>query len=490
MSISSALSNALTGLNVASRSAEVVSDNVANAMTPGYTRRSIDVSSMVVNGVGSGAAVTGIRLERNEALQSDRRRVDAQLGEASARADAVQRIADRMGAPGEIGALAERVTQFEAALTAATNDPGSTTVQANLLDRAKTLASTINQISTENTRIRMEADSTIEQQVGIVNSTLKEISSLNREIQMRAVSGGDTAALMDQRDQLVDRVSSILPIRTSSREDGQIALYSGNGATLVDGLVAEIGFSPTPIITSNMTIDNGMLSGLTLNGRPIPVGNGDGPLDGGSLSAQFEIRDSLAPAFDAELDALTGDLISRFQDPAIDPSMDPAAIPAQAGLFTDAGLSFDPTLQQGLASRISVNTAVDPSSGGDLWRLRDGIYAAAQGDVGENGVLVAMTNAFGDMRTPPAGSGLQVGASFAGFVSEMSSNLFGEAMQAGEKSSYLGSYNDVLRSEEASISGVDTDRELQQLILIEQAYAANARVISVADNLIRSLLEI
>ncbi len=36
--------------------------------------------------------------------------------------------------------------------------------------------------------------------------------------------------------------------------------------------------------------------------------------------------------------------------------------------------------------------------------------------------------------------------------------------------------------------GVDTDRELQRLMLIEQAYAANARVLQTVDDMMNALM--
>ncbi len=75
------------------------------------------------------------------------------------------------------------------------------------------------------------------------------------------------------------------------------------------------------------------------------------------------------------LDGMARDLYERFADPALDPTI--AA--GDPGLFTDRGAAFDPADEVGLAGRIAVNAAVDPAQGGQSWRLRDGIYAAAPG---------------------------------------------------------------------------------------------------------------
>ncbi len=488
MSISTALSNALSGLNVSSRNAEIISNNVANAMTPGYTRRTTEISSVVVAGDGAGARVSGIRLEQNPGLTADRRRIDAELGASTTRSDTLARVADALGAPGSTGALAARAAQLETAMVAASNDPASTSKQASLLDAAQSLTSTISQISTENRRIRMDADKSIARQVSQVNSALQDISTLNREIQVRSVSGGDTSALIDQRNQLLDQISSILPIKTTQRANDGIAIFTKNGATLLDGRVNELEFTPAGTITPGMTIGNGLLSGISINGTPQTIGTGtnSGSLDGGSLSALFETRDVTVPEFDDRLDALATDLIERFQDPSVDPSLGAG----DAGLFTDGGVAFSTANQAGIAERIAVNAAVDPNQGGALWRLRDGINAATPGVVGSSTLIVAMSDALTGTRSAPLSFETSAAMSFAGFATELTTQQATASQLADDRLSFNTAYSASLKEAESAASGVDTDRELQQLLLVEQAYAANARVMSVADSMIRSLLEL
>ena len=72
MSITSALSSALTGLTATSRQAEAVSSNVANAATPGYARREVSLTALSLGGSGQGVAVRGITRQVNRFLMLDR----------------------------------------------------------------------------------------------------------------------------------------------------------------------------------------------------------------------------------------------------------------------------------------------------------------------------------------------------------------------------------------------------------------------------------
>ncbi len=488
MSISSALSNALTGLNAASRSAELISNNVANAMTPGYAKRTLELTATQIDGRGTGVEVSGVRLERDLVTIAARRRNDAETGQATVRANTLASLTKTLGTPDQAGALATRAADFEAALVAAANDPASNAALSNLTSRADQYGSTIAQISTETRRMRMDSDAQISRQVGEVNNSLRSIEFLNREIKLRSAVGGDTAALIAERQSLIDRVSSILPIKTAQRSGGEIALFTANGGVLLDGPAAELGFTQTPTITQDMTLASGALSGLTLNDRDITIGDGSGSglLDGGSLSALFEQRDVTLPAFADQLDALAEDLVSRFQDPAVDPTL--AA--GDAGLFTDNGAAYDTADRLGLAGRLELNAAVDPSSGGDLWRLRDGINAVAQGNSGSNAILSNLLDATQADRAPVAGIGIDASLSAIGFATELTTQVATQQFQAEDRTAYLNALGGTLREAETSVSGVNTDDEMAKLLLVEQSYAANARVISVVDNLIQRLLEI
>jgi flagellar hook-associated protein 1 FlgK len=74
MSISGALSNALSGLSANARAAEVVASNISNATTEGYSPRDLSQSGRVTGGRG-GVIVNGIIRHSDAVLQTDRRMV-------------------------------------------------------------------------------------------------------------------------------------------------------------------------------------------------------------------------------------------------------------------------------------------------------------------------------------------------------------------------------------------------------------------------------
>jgi flagellar hook-associated protein 1 FlgK len=269
------------------------------------------------------------------------------------------------------------------------------------------------------------------------------------------------------------------------RQNGQIAVYSTAGAALVDGQPSTIGFDPTHEVTPYATQGGGQLSGLTINDQPVRTDSQRGALRGGALGAQFAIRDELGVEAQTEIDALARDLIERFQDPAVDPSL----APGDAGLFTDEGLALDPVNEVGLAQRLAVNAAVDPDQGGAVWRLRDGINAVAEGPVGEASLLNALSGALTAARPPASGSFAGQAQSASGLISSAISAV-GVSRNASEQQLSFTSARLAELTKQQLADGVDTDNELQNLLQMQQTYAANARMIDVLDDLMQLITRI
>lgn len=483
MSISGSLSSALSGLNVAARAAEVVSSNVANAMTEGYGRRELQTAVRMVGPNGQGVQSTGVNRFSDTVLVADRRLAAAGSGGREATAGFLKRLETVLGTPDSATSLGSRVADFDSALIEAAARPESESRLNRVVESAKSLAVHLASVGADIQTARSQADDQIEAQVGQVNTALTRVHDLN--IQIRANSGiaRDNSALLDQRQQTIDSISKIIPLREVPRENGQIALFSTGGAVLLDGPAAQLGFVYAGIVVAGMTVAAGGLSGLTLNGRAISTAADGGAISGGSLAGQFAVRDDFAPLAQTRLDAVARDLVERFADPALDLTRTPGA----AGLFTDAGAAFLPANEAGLAQRLQVNAAADTARGGALWRIRDGLGATLAGNAGNATLLKGLQAAFNGPRSPVSGGFMTGARSFATLTADMVTGIATARVNADSEASFASARLDTLHELELR-GGVDTDQELQSLLQIEQAYAANAKVISTVGDMIQTLL--
>lgn len=484
MTISGALSNALSGLRAAGRGAEVVSSNISNALTPGYGRRTLALASASIGGAG-GVRIDGINRIVDASLNADRRLADAEQSNLQGKADFLKRVETMLGTPDTPSSLAAQLSNFENALITASSRPDAPERLATAVSQANSVINTLRNASDGIQQARTSADRNIATQVDRLNVALKQVATLNTQITATQVQGGDVAGLQDQRQILLDDIGTLVPVREVPRDNGQIALYSVGGAVLLDGTPATVAFNSSNVVTPYMSVGGGTLSGLTINGNPVRTDAEKGALRGGVIASQFEIRDDLGVEAQSQIDTIARDLVERFQDPTIDPSL--AA--GDAGLFTDAGTAFDPLNEVGLTSRLSLNASVDPEQGGEVWRMRDGMNAATPGAASDATILQSLVGVLSDTRTPPGGGFGVAAYSASGLVSAVTSAIGASRTTADQQLSFASTRLTEL-TERQLADGVDSDAEFARLLLIEQSYAANARMIEAADEMMQTILRI
>lgn len=498
MSLRIAAANAGTGLTANTRLAEIVSRNMANATNEGYAARNLTLTSRIIAGEGSGVQVGGATRAGDPMLTADRRKADARAGFDNASANALAKLSNLVAPASGEESLAQKFAALDNALRGLEAAPESPSNQFLAVTAAKNIASALNHVGGEATRLRMDADADIALQVKKLNETLEGVDRLNIDIRKGAAAGLDVTALQDERDRQLNVLNAIVPIRAIDRADGGVTIYTQGGAVLMDPTPVKVGFEATPMFGAAETLAGGALSGLTMQGlNATPTGSPASTLlTGGTLEAAFRTRDQVIPEFTAQIDALAADLLNRFGDLGLD-----------GQLFIDAydpaALNVSGAQQLGLANRIAVNPAVDPAQGGEVWRMRDGMTAAAPFGFAADATLIrAMVDTFAGQRpvqqpvTPDPPNAIWALPAFAGQLSAMqlveglASVRENATARAQESAAFSRASQSSMRDAEMRLTAVDSDAELRAILSIEKAYAANARVLQVVDDMLQRILEI
>ncbi|WP_134679628.1 flagellar hook-associated protein FlgK [Paracoccus ravus] len=485
MSLSSAISSALSGLAATTRGTEIVATNISNKSVAGYARRELSLSSRVHAADGAGVKIDGVQRMVNAALLRDSRIAQANAA-ASGNISAFQGVMETtFGGANDSSSLASMLTNFDSALISASARPDSDVRLREVLDASTALSSKVRDISQAIADARTTADTAIATDVERLNLSLARVASLNRQITALSSQGQDTSSLMDLRQAAIDEISETVPIVEVTRSNGQIALFTQGGIALLDGSKpASIEFSPAGDIAADMTMQNGSLGTLVINGRSLSANELAG-FAGGSIAANFEIRDRLAPGYQAKIDGWARDLYERFSDPSVDPSLSPGS----HGLFTDLHSAFDPANETGFASRIFVTGLVSPDQGGDLWRLRSGIQAVEAGDVGASDGLLRMSAVLSENRVPSSSSLSHSPRSLLTIAGELSSQAASLRLSTEATAGQDQARSDSLTTARLSL-GVDTDSEMQALLALETAYAANAKVLQTTNDMLDQILRL
>jgi len=466
MALSTALNVANAGLAVTSRRAEVVSTNIANAATAGYARRELSVQS---NPFVAGPQILGITRQTNAALTGDRRAAEANAGAADYRAAELLRLEQSFGTVGEGDSLTDTIDALDAALITAAASSDSTANLSSVAEAARAVARKFEEASDMIQDVRADADARIASDVETLNTTLASIADLDDRIVAARAANRDTASLEDQRQSLVDDVANIIPLREVAKSDGRSALVALNGAVLLDGRPAEFGFTKATVVSADSTT---ALSGLTLNGQSISTGQGS-LIDGGTLAAAFTLRDDITTDLQTGLDELAYDIANRLAE------ADDTLTTGLPGLLTDAGAAVDSANIVGLSSRLSLNSLADEDDGGDVRYIRDGFGSTSAGPVGDGSLLLSLQSALADADPRSA----------ADRATDLVEALATQRVTAETDATRAQARASILIEEEAAI-GVNSDQEIQDLLQIEKAYAANAKVLQVVDGLLQTLLEI
>ncbi|MEM7487800.1 MAG: flagellar basal body rod C-terminal domain-containing protein [Pseudomonadota bacterium] len=481
MSLSSAMSTAVVGLTLTSKRADAVADNVANADRPGYARRSVTSTS---NGPGLPPGRTAIDRAVDPRLVQLRREAEARAGHASVESGFQVAFDAALGDPDQPGSLQDRLAQLDAALVGAATNPSSEVALTQVAHAAADIANKIGEIAEVVVRERQAADTRIGTAVEQLNADLAEVERLNADIIRHGANDKAAADLLDRRTVVVDRISTQIPVRVLPRDNDAIALVSEGGQILLDGRPAEIEFTPSPFIVPGMVHPTN-LSGLTINGRDLASHGASSTIGGGTLSALFDLRDEVAPDATAKLDGFAQELIARFSDPLVDPSL----TATDPGLFTDAGGVLGAPVAPGLAGRLALNPAIDPSDASTLWRLRDGLAAVAPAPIAGAGTLAGFSSAIHGVATPTSPALSQTPGSLVGIAAALKSAVSSDRVRTESLAQETqAEAND--RGDLRDGGGVDIDAEMQHLLRIEQTYAANARLIQAAGEMMDRLTEL
>lgn len=477
MSITGAMNAAISGLRAASLGTEIVSNNISNALTPSYGTRSMDLSALSLGATG-GVRIDGISRQVNESVIADLRSADAAQQNSQAAVNFFLQLEDTVGIAGDENGLSGRLASFEESLIAAASRPDLTERLSDTVSDAARLVEGIANAAQDVQDMRTNADTQIAEEVATLNTALEQVEQLNIAITANQSRGGSSPALLDQRQLVLDTIGAIVPINVVPRDNGAVAIYTDRGAILLDITAATISFDQQNVVTEFQTLEAGTLSGLTLNGQDIRTS----ALAGGSLGGNFEVRDTYGVKAQEQLDAFARDLVERFADPSVDSTLSTG----DPGLFTDAGAAFDPADEVGLSTRLALNFAVNPETGGEVWRIRDGLGATTTGLVGDSTLLNSLQSALETSRTPASGDYGSSPLTTAEFLSSFSGSLASTRSSAEQDLTFTSARFTELNQLSLS-EGVDTDKELQNLLILEQAYAANARVIQAADDMIETL---
>ena len=439
------ISIARSGTRTARQALDVTANNIANASSEGYVRRTAQMNEVMATGGMSGVGnltLAGVRLNavvRNADAfrQSEVRRTGSDLARANAELSGLTHIENAL----EQSGLYEAVVGFQASLSRLSSNPVDRSLRAAALEAARGMADVFNladaALKAAGEGVTFEAGAEVDQ----LNLLTGELATINAKLARAAGGSGDQATLLDRRDLLLGELSQKIGVHTAIAPDQTVQIRAGDasGPLLLNG--------DTASAVSMTSAADGTLN-FAVGGVGIVPG-------AGSLAGHAQALDELADV-SGRLDALAMDMMSA----ANTAQANGAALDGSAGLAMFGGTGAgDLTLNLSDGSLIATAPAGSPANSRDLSNL------------------TALRNAL------TAGG---VAANLDGLLFDVSALVNGRTTTRDTLATIADNASVALQAQ----AGVDLDEEAVNLVRFQQAFQASGRVMQVASDIFDSILGI
>lgn len=485
MSLSVAYNTARSSLQASQSQMAIVSRNTSGASDPSYSRK---IGALTTT--GGFARITVLRAS-DRALLTKMLETTSDAATQKAMLDGLQKLSQTIGDTELDQSPAARVGALDQALQQYANAPDSPIFARAFVKAASDLAVTLNQATAAIQAIRVETDEAMAGSVGRINDLLQKFEKANQQVMSGSALGADVSDAMDTRDNLIAQLSEEIGITVVPRADNDIALYTDSGVPLFDRSARPVTFSPTAAFAAGVSGAHVFIDGVQVTGPGAPM-----PLNSGNLVGLARVRDEVAVTYQKQLDELARGLIQAFTET----DQIGTGQPDMPGVFTYPGATGIPSMpaSAGLAGLIKVNAAIDPTKGGTFETIRDGganglayVYnpdGNASAAFSER--LFALSEAMVAQRPFDPSLGFGTGASLQAFAS-----LSGSWVEASRQSSSQSvDYQTTLlaHASEAlsNATDVNMDDETALMLQLEKSYAASAKLLSVIDQMLKTLLSV
>jgi len=458
----SALSTSVSALQAQSLAVQVAGKNLANVNSTSYSRENVIYGSGATvvtpdgaESVGVTATVEQIRdalLDKQvmtesalssyyTTIQAAYQRAQAGLGE---NLSATGSTSSSSSATSDTGVGAALDDFFNAFQTFAAN-PTDTGGRQALLASASILTGRLQQSDQSLAQAQTDLNTQIASNVSSANTLLQNIADLNSQIGRVEVNNpGSAVDLRDQREQALEQLAALMPVNAVADASGQVqvtALDSGGN----------------PVVLVNLGT---VQASVAFDGTNVTAGTPPTTLSlaSGSIQGALDARNGAIQTIRGQLDNLADQLVTSVNN-IYDPSG------TTGDFFAASGTT---------AGTISLASGLTAAN----------VKASNGGAAGDNTVALAIANLatqpFSTSGTPPDQIDGTLSSYYASSVTE-----FGQALNTVNSNvTNQTSIETLVRSQRDTVSGVNLDEEMANLMKYQRAFQASSRVFQTVDSLL------
>lgn len=531
------LGNAVSSLNAQQAVIANIGNNIANANTDGYTRRvaQLETAQSASTGgitIGSGVQLNQIQRMSDTFLEESLRQAIAGESDAGIQDEFLGRVESVFSLVGENDTIGSALTSFFSSVDNLRVDPSNIERRREVLERAQDLTTAIRNTANQISALQNEADARLDVQVEAVNSITSQIAEINNRIASEEQTGRTANDARDIRDKLLQDLSERISFTSLENPNGSVTISLAGGFPLVYGGTArQLSTTRTPSFDGSPppSIGGGTLSYIVYDysgnagtahlDLTQTLAGGSGEIAGLLKTRGYHTNTTNTSAYQAtgtlvelgaRVESIAVQLLTRFNEVYRGPDIPGGNLagdlngnnPGVFGFFNFAGSAdgnsngipdisdltalrnSNPQQFASFASMIDL-TSTDPRTIAAAQRTSAGVYQ--QGD-GRNLASI------GSLRSNNTLS-FSVGSySFTGTFEEVyndSVTSLGNLKSRSQMNARTAADTKIAAANRRdSFSAVNMDEEFANLIKFQKAFQASARMVSLADELMETVVSL
>lgn len=473
MGIPSILSTGYSGLMAAKSGIATTGHNIANANTEGYSRQRVitEAADPHSGGTKVSSAIfgTGTRVARvervNDQYVEKQIRLAAKEQEFFEEKDlALKQIEDIFNEMNGDG-LNRLISRFFNEFRKLANEPENIAVRQSVRESSQALVNDFHRIRHEVREVVEHLDARIEGYSGEVNTLAKSLKELNDEIRTLDTQSTAPNDLMDKRDMVLKKLNTLLDVTMYKDKVGNFIVDMRGIGPLVTG-----GDAETLSVERSGADDRGKAEGaLDIRSTSVVGGAITHSIKGGRLGALLEVRDKTLSTIVERLDELAYTLSNAVNEV----HTQGYTISGQTGVdffnrleSKDRAAEFITLSDEVLSNVNHIATAMDPDSPGD------------------NRIALAIAGL----------QGIRLANQGAATLDDYYDSIVSDVGVVSARTRFsLNQHKDImsqLQKVREQISGVSIDEETANLLQYQHVFDASAKMIQVADELLKTILAI
>ncbi len=477
---------AVSGMYANQTALTVVTSNIANVDTEGYSRKIVSNTEQVVSRSatttsGSGVTVVAIRRARDTFLDQSYRQKNATASYWETKTTNLTSLQETLNefavTDGTANnGLQQAFTDFFNSWAELSKDPSSQANRQSVVENAQTMLSTLQDIEEQLVQLQEDSVAAVQTGVATLNGLAEQVAAVNGQIAQAELSGAEAGDLRDQRDNLLDQMSALTNLKVTENANGMVEVSIG-GVSLVTGTTARALKT-----VGNGTVENPLQVQWTDLGVEAAITNG-------SVFAHLEDADqsgvtavaSFPSDFTASLDSSVANLRQGLN--VLFTTIATAINDLQTSgydLDGNAGVAFFVAVDSSQAlslSNVQINPALD-----DV----DLVVASSTGSSGDGSVAEQIYDLMSD-ETLFKFEGLT--SDLTGFYQSLVSWVATAGANADGYYETQSALVQQVDNQRQAVSSVSLDEEMAKMIAYQSAYNACAKVLTTVDSLIANMIE-